>query len=134
MAEELLYLDSSALVKLVHTEAETPVLSEFLRDWPFRISSRLAQLEVVRAARRLSVAEDLTPRAQAVLTRIHLLNLDNSILEQASLLGPSGLRSLDAIHLASALFLGSAIGGFVAYDHQLAAAARQVGLRVFAPA
>jgi uncharacterized protein len=133
-ARELLYLDSSALVKLVLPEAETPALLASLVDWPNRVSSEIALVEVRRAARRASAAEAVRRRAEEVLAGLHLLRLDLAILDQAARLEPESLRSLDAIHLASALALGADLGGFVAYDRPLAAAAKGAGLTVLAPA
>jgi predicted nucleic acid-binding protein len=103
---ELLYLDSSALVKLVLPEAESAALLESLAAWPERVSSELARVEVMRAARRASAGPIAERRAEEILAGLHLLKIDSDILGRASRLGPPALRSLDAIHLASALSLG----------------------------
>ncbi|HLE83469.1 MAG TPA: type II toxin-antitoxin system VapC family toxin [Thermoanaerobaculia bacterium] len=129
----LLYLDSSALVKLIVSEQETPALLSVLRDWPERVSSELALVEVGRAARRASNDPAVHRRAQDVLDAIHLLRLDVSILQQASRLQPAQLRSLDAIHLASALSLEGDLGALAAYDGPLRNAARALGVPVVAP-
>jgi predicted nucleic acid-binding protein len=133
-APALLYLDSSALVKLVLPEAETAALLAALVDWPNRVSSEIATVEVRRAARRASTEEAVRRRADEVLAGLHLLRLDAAILDQAARLEPETLRSLDAIHLASAQTLGADLGGFVVYDRNLAGAARGAGLTVLAPA
>jgi predicted nucleic acid-binding protein len=128
----LLYLDSSALVKLVMPEPETGALLRLLAGWPERLSSALARVEVLRAARR--VGDERAPgKAEAVLARVGLLEVDGAILDSAALLGPPELRSLDALHLASALSLGGDLGGMAVYDDRLARAARLSGIRVFAP-
>lgn len=132
-APALLYLDSSALVKLILPEAETGALLTALGDWPQRITSEIAAVEIRRAARRASGDEAVRRRADEVLAGLHLLRLDAAILDRAARLEPETLRSLDAIHLASALSIGDDLGAFVAYDRGLAAAARQAGLTVLAP-
>jgi len=99
VTDELIYLDSSAIVKLIVSEKETQTLRDFLRQWPLRVSSRLAETEVIRAVRR-SAPDDATvlDRAREVLSGFHLLNLDVHILSLAADLTPHTLRSLDAIH------------------------------------
>lgn len=133
MTDTVVYLDSSAILKLVFEESETPALVEFLRQWPVRVSSALARIEVMRIAGRV---EDpaVVGVAQAVLGGIHLLRMDDGIVAAAATLGPPSLRSLDAIHLASAHVLGHHLAGFVVYDRRLAAAARAHGLTVWSPA
>ncbi len=69
-----------------------------------------------------------------MLGRVTLIEMDSPILEAAALVDPAGLRSLDAIHLATALSLGEELGALVTYDARLADAARTHGLTVFAPA
>lgn len=133
MPGEFLYLDSSALVKLVVTEAESDVLLESLSSWPVRISSELAYIEVMRAARRVTQNPAAEQRAEEVLTSLYLLEIDRNILNEAARLEPRTLRSLDAIHLASALSLGADLGPVVTYDSNMATAAVAHGLEVLAP-
>jgi len=130
---ELLYLDSSAIVKLVAREPETDALVERLRTGADLVSSALARVEVGRAVRRAGIPGVDLPRAEAVLDAIALLRIDEAILHAAGLMDPPDIRSLDAIHLASALSLGEALGALVTYDAQLASAARTSGLEVLAP-
>lgn len=130
---ELLYLDSSALVKLVLPEAESTVLLESLAAWPERVTSELARVEVVRAARRATTDPAAEQRAEEVLSALHLLKVDGDILDRAARLEPRTLRSLDAIHLASALSLGADLGAMVVYDSGFAAAAVGCGVDVVAP-
>ncbi len=134
MEEDFLYLDSSALVKLVLPEPETDALLELLADWQERVSSALAAVEVSRAARRASEDEAVHRRARQVVAGIDLVTIDDEVLRIASTLEPRTLRSLDAIHLASALVLQPDLGALVAYDQRLAEAARLQGMTVLAPA
>lgn len=133
MGSELLYLDSSALVKLVLPEAETAALVASLSAWPSRITSELARVEVMRATRRATAAPEAEQRAEEVMAGLHLLKIDSDILSGASRLEPRTLRSLDAIHLASALSLGADLGAIVIYDSNLATAAASKGLQVLTP-
>jgi predicted nucleic acid-binding protein len=127
-----LYLDSSAVVKLVFEEAETPALEAFLIDRPLRVSSSLVRVEVMRAAR--SVGDGLVTRhASQVLAALTLIAPDAALLADAADLDPISLRALDAIHLATAVTLAPDIDGIVVYDLRLADAARQAGLTVWAP-
>lgn len=127
------YLDSSALLKLVFEEPETQALERFLIDWPTRISSVLAQVEVVRIARRVG-DELVTRHAREVLAGVSLIAPDRSLFADASQLEPPALRTLDAVHLATAVSLRPALAGMVVYDRRLANAARAEGLTVWAPA
>jgi predicted nucleic acid-binding protein len=130
---DLLYLDSSALVKLVIVEAESAALLEMIAEWPARVTSELAQVEVLRAARRTRGGPAVEWRAEQVMAAFHLLRIDGRILDQAARLEPRTLRSLDAIHLASAMSLGADLAAMVVYDEALAAAGAAQGLDVLAP-
>lgn len=133
MTGGLVYLDSSALIKLIFGEAETEALERFLIDWPNRTSSSLARVEVLRAAAR--VHDPLVAAyADEVLAGIDLIRVDEGFMAAAAQIEPPTLGSLDSIHLATALSLGSELGGIVAYDRRLTAAARRAGLTVWAPA
>jgi hypothetical protein len=133
MGGEFLYLDSSALVKLVLPEAESEALQESLSDWPVRITSELARVEVLRAVRRATVEIAAEQRVEEVMAGLYLLKMDSDILSEAARLEPRSVRSLDAIHLASALSLGADLGGIMVYDSNLAAAAAGCDLQVMAP-
>src|SRR5206468_1262764 len=91
----------------------------------------LARAEVVRSVAR--AGERSVARARAVLRRVEIINLDDAILDAAALLGPSNLRTLEAIHLAAALALGEDLRTFVAYDRRLLAGAASLGLPIAAP-
>lgn len=131
-AEPAIYLDSSALVKLVVREAETLKLEAYLRDLDVLVSSELALVEVVRGVRAHGSAA--VARAHALLERIELLALDTRVLRDAAGLDGAVLRSLDAIHLASARSLAPDLADVVTYDVRMAGAARVLGLPVTAPA
>lgn len=130
-----LYLDSSALVKLVQVEAESGALRRYLRRHRSdrRVTSALARVEVVRAV--AAGGPDAVAQARRQLGRLHHVPMDRRLLDQAAVLAPGSLlRSLDAIHLASALLLGSELTRVVTYDARLAESARSVKLVVESPA
>lgn len=129
----LLYLDSSALVKLVAREAETAALLALLEPRPEVVSSALARVEVLRAVGRASRWEKQRARAGEVLSRVTLVAVDDPILEAAASLRPEDLRSLDAIHLATALALRPEAEALVSCDARLNAAAKALGLAVLTP-
>ena len=114
-------------------EPESPALYQFLRSWPERVSSALARVELLRAVRRSAATLALRRRAEQILARLTLVLIDDPVLHRAAGLDPAGLRSLDAIHLATALSLGKDLGGFVSYDQQLLLAAAAAGLETMAP-
>jgi uncharacterized protein len=129
-----LYLDSSALVKLVQRESESTALRRYLRRHQDdgRVTSALARVEVVRAvsgggARAIG-------HARRMLTRVDQIHLDRTLLDEAATLAPSSvLRSLDAIHLASARLLGSDLRSVVTYDERMGAIASGLGMPVERP-
>jgi len=127
------YVDTSALVKLVVAEPETMALQNWLGEQtePL-VSSDLARAELLRATRR--AAPDRLLRAREVLDILVLTVVGTAIFEQAGRLEPPALRTLDALHLASALDLGDDLDGMVTYDDRLASAARVHGVPVIAPA
>ena len=129
-----LYLDSSALVKLVKRESESDSLRRFLRKHrqDGRVTSALARVEVVRAVASGGAAAIAHARRQ--LARVDQINLDRELLDLAAALSPSiVLRSLDAIHLAAARSIGSELRAVITYDRRMDAAAAMLGLAVEAP-
>ncbi len=130
----MIAFDSSALTKLVVRESESAPLRTWLaaRDDVAWAASSLTRVEVVRAVARARAAA--VPAARRLLAGMDLVPLGPDILETAADLGPASLRSLDALHLATALSLGPALDAFVVYDERLAQAATGVGLPVVAPA
>lgn len=132
VAGRRVYLDASALVKLVLPEVETEALISYLADMPVAFSSRIAQVEVRRAVARVAEPGD-EEHAREVLEGLQLIEFDGAVAELAGSTAPGSLRSLDAIHLASALSVAPELDGFVSYDRRLADAAREAGLTVVAP-
>jgi predicted nucleic acid-binding protein len=130
----LAYLDASALVKLVVAEPESDALRVFLEAWPDRLSSALSAAEVPRALRRARFGVAERQRAQRLLARLALIDVDRRILVAAAALEPRELRTLDAIHLATALVVREDLGAIVTYDRRLAKAADRMDLDVYAPA
>ena len=129
----VVYLDSSAIVKLVVTEPESGALRQYLAAHDDRIASRLARVEVFRALRRTSGGTKTTlRRAEQVLEAIALVAVDDPVLRDAAALEPRGLRSLDAVHLATALSVDG-LDAVVTYDERLQAAAVEAGLKVASP-
>jgi hypothetical protein len=125
------YLDSSALVKLAVPEPETAALRAELEGWDRYVSSALVQTEVVRACARVSTAARRV--AEDVVAGLDLIAIDDEILTGAARLKPLELRTLDAIHLASAQILGSALGAVIAYDVRLLQGARAAKLPAIEP-
>jgi len=126
------YLDTSALAKLVLDEDESPALQAWLAAQPgLHATCDLSRTETVRAVGRMAPAA--LPKAHDLLRQMTIGEVSQDTFASASRLGPPGLRSLDAIHLASALELGDALDAFVTYDKRLAEAATMLGLPVVAP-
>jgi predicted nucleic acid-binding protein len=128
----MVYLDSSALVKLVVLEPESRALRAYLRREPERVSCGLARTEVLRAVRPLGPAAVET--ARRLLRSVNLVRLDDTLLDAAGILEPLALRSLDAIHLATAQLVAPALRAVVTYDRRMADAAAALGFPVAAPA
>lgn len=125
------YLDSSAIVKLVVAEPESSVLWGYLLRRKPHVTSALAQTEVARALLPLGPAA--VRRGRDALRRLDLVRVNDRVLTAAGSLRPVELRSLDAIHLATAQLLGESLARIVTYDDRLAAAAAAAGLAVAAP-
>ena len=126
----MLYLDSSAIVKLIAREPETATLVDAIRSDPTVVSSALALTEFIRAVTRV---RGRVARAEEVLEGIALVPIDDGILRGAAGLAPADLRTLDAIHLATALSLGDDLTSLVTYDGRLRDAAAVAGIDVIAP-
>ena len=130
----MIYLDSAAIVKLVHAEAESAALRAWLGEradtgW---ISSVLAEIESFRALARY--APEAAARLPAVLDQIDLIGLDAPVRILAQTVRPATVRSLDAIHLGTALHTRQVVTAFVTYDKRLLDAALAAGLPAEAPA
>jgi predicted nucleic acid-binding protein len=129
----MIYLDSSALLKLLFEEPESAALERWLVDRAGTAvaSSELAKVEVVRATRRLHPGA--LPAARTLLAGLDLVPLTGELIEQAGEVVDPLLRTLDSLHLASALSIRAALSAFVAYDHRLAGAAAAAGLEPVEP-
>jgi predicted nucleic acid-binding protein len=130
----MIYLDSAAIVKLAHAETETQALRDWLDEraetgWT---SSVLAEIESSRALARH--APEAVTRLHLILDLIDLVELDASIRILAQTVKPATVRSLDAIHLATALRIRPQLTSFITYDKRLADAAQTAGLTVDIPA
>lgn len=126
-----IYVDSSAIVKLAVREPESAALRRYLQRKGPLVSSALARAEVLRAL--LPAGEKAIARGRSVLRRFDLVRVNDRVLNAAGLLRPAELRTLDAIHLASAGQLGAEMRALVTYDDRMAEAARQLGYRVVSP-
>jgi uncharacterized protein len=127
------YLDTSALAKLIVAEAESAALLAWMQGTGRTlVSCDLTRTELVRAVRRVS--PDRLLNVRGVLETLTILKVSTAMFEDAGLLDPTGLRTLDAIHLTAARALGDDLEGFVAYDTRLADAATAAGIAVLAPA
>jgi predicted nucleic acid-binding protein len=119
-------------VKLVVTEPETQALLTYLTDFPGRLTSVISAVEVPRAAARHGLPA--TAQLSHLRDSVDLFDLDAGVLEGAAEVKPVGLRTLDAIHVATAVALRDDLVAMVSYDHRLIDAARAAGLPVVSPA
>lgn len=126
------YLDSSALVKLVLAESESAALRRYLRRRQPQVSSALARAEVARAVMPFGL--EAQKRAREVLRRLTLVRVSDRVLLAAGALPPPELRSLDALHLATAQLLTQSLARIVTYDERLADAAKALGFATTSPA
>lgn len=125
----LAYVDTSAFIKLLLTEPETPALTAALSDWPELVSSEILAIEAHRVGLREGRQADVATLLQAV----SLLAYTAPIGQRAATIGTKQLRTLDAIHLATAEGLGDDLGVIFTYDLRQLADAPLEGLRVRAP-
>jgi predicted nucleic acid-binding protein len=125
------YLDSSAIVKLVIAEPESTALRRHLRRRRPLVSSALARTEVLRAL--LAEGDDGLARGRAVLASLDLIRVSDRVLNEAARLLPPDVRSLDAIHLATAQQLNSELDQMLSYDDRMLRAADQLGMRTTRP-
>lgn len=130
--EKVWYIDSSAIVKLIAREPESPALGRFIRRRGPLVASALVRTEVNRAV--LGLGDPFRKRAGDVLGRIDLVRINKQVLNDAGGLEPVTLRSLDAIHLATAALFDTTLSGLITYDLTMADAARSFGWNATAPA
>jgi len=126
------YLDSSAIARRLLAEPGWEAFDDFIRASRVRVASELAVTEIRRAILRAGGSSDLRALADRAFDLIDLVPMTRAILQRAGELSPAALRTLDAIHLATAMEVGP-VDAFVTYDNRLAEAARRHGLEVAAP-
>jgi predicted nucleic acid-binding protein len=125
------YIDASAILKLIKREKESDALYKSLPD--AIISSQIIRVEVMRTV--VGSSDDLILEAQKRLRQISYLEVNEEVIRNASIFGTNiSSRTLDSIHLASALFLGRAIDGIITYDKTMIADAKLLGIPVLSPA
>ena len=130
---DLVYLDSSAFVRLFVPDPGALALQRFLAPRPRRVSALLLRTEALRAATRAGLSPPRMALVRALLDGISLIPAAAALGDEAGILRPAELRSLDSLHLATALSLGPRLAAFVTYDERLAEAARWYGLPVTSP-
>ncbi|HET8894234.1 MAG TPA: type II toxin-antitoxin system VapC family toxin [Gaiellaceae bacterium] len=130
-AERATYLDSSAIVKLAVEEPESAALRRYLRRRRPLVSSALARAEVARAL--LPLGEAAVRRGHEVLAGLELIRINDRILAVAGVLLPKEMRTLGAIHLATAQQLGSDLHRLITYDGRMHTAAETIGCQINAP-
>jgi uncharacterized protein len=131
MSAKVVYVDSSAFMKMVVEEAESSALRHHLRDRPLMVAASLLRTEVIRASMRVSGSH--VAHARRLLPDVALIDIDRPLLQHAGELAPAAMRSLDAIHIAAALLLADDVKEFLTYDLRMADAARDYGLVVTSP-
>jgi uncharacterized protein len=127
----LRYLDSSAIVKLILEEPGSHEMRHYINDPTPVVSSALAATEVMRTVG--PVSREAVTKAAELLRTFELITIDDLILGRAGRLLPWSLRSLDAIHVATAATMGAALSALVTYDRRMAEAARALGMTVESP-
>jgi predicted nucleic acid-binding protein len=126
------YLDASAAAKLVLAEDDSDAMKEWIETTDAVIvSSDLLRTELLRTIRRHAPAQ--LSQGRAVLESITLVALSRNVYESAAMLGPPVLRSLDALHLASAIEFGDELEGIITYDMRMTEAAQVLDVAVIAP-
>ena len=127
------YLDTSVATKLVVEEPGSEALSAWIKDQgPSFVASELLRVELLRACRRHS--PDALARAREVIDSATLMSVTTDICIDAAGIDPAVVRSLDAVHIATALAIGDDLKGVVTYDQRMADGCRIYGLPVVAPA
>lgn len=132
----MIYLDTSALAKLLITEPETPSLHNWLtrqqEQSEYAATSALGRVELMRAVARYGDPGQ-RERAGYLLDGLDIIPLTEPVIALAESIGPATLRSLDAMHLAAAGQIRRELTAFVSYDHRLLDGCRAVGLPAVSP-
>ncbi len=133
MNGDAVYLDSSAFVKLFLPEPDSQALTRYLASRPRRVSAMLLRTEALRTAVRAMLSPQRMLLVRALLDSVSFVVADVTVSDDAGILRPPELRSLGAIHLATARTLGTNLGALVTYDQRLAGAAAWYGMPVVSP-
>ena len=132
----MIYIDTSALTKLLIAEPETAELRVWLTDHidqgESAATSTLGRVELMRTVARYGEAGQFD-RARYLLDGLDMLPLTDAVMTLAESIGPATLRSLDAIHLAAAAHFRQELTAFVTYDHDLRNGCREIGLTAVSP-
>lgn len=124
------YIDSSAILKLLISEKESIALAAFL-DAPV-MTSVISRVEVIRSLNRIS--PEKIAEGQAALSRFEMTPVSSPILMLAENFPVSiTLKSLDAIHVATVIFLNKSVKGVITYDKQMIKTAKELGIKVVSP-
>lgn len=131
----MIYLDTSALVKLVAQEPESAELLQWLTDVDDHdhVTSAVGRVELMRAALRSADTAIITGARRILDEDLDILAVTDDVIETAETIGPEVLRSLDAIHLASIAQLAGALTAVVAYDQRLVEGCRSLNVPVESP-
>lgn len=131
----MIYLDTSALVKLIVQESESAALRRWLADAEDHdhVTSAVGRVELMRTALRSGDAEIVANAKRILDEDLDLITVTDDVIEMAETIGPESVRSLDAIHLASAAQLGDALTAVVAYDHRLIESCRNLDYPIESP-
>ena len=133
MNGDAVYLDSSAFVKLFLPEPDSAALTRYLASRPLRVSALLLRTETLRAAVRATLSPQRMLLVRTLLDGLVFIGSDVTLSDEAGIMRPPELRSLDAIHLASARTLGRKLEALVTYDQRLGGAAAWYGITVVSP-
>jgi predicted nucleic acid-binding protein len=133
MNGDVVYIDSSAFVKLFLPEPDSHALTRYLASRPRRVSAMLLRTEALRTAVRAALSPQRMLLVRALLDSVSYIAADRALSDEAGILRPPELRSLDAIHLATARALGTNLSALVTYDERLADAAGWYGMQVVTP-
>lgn len=126
-----MYADSSALVKLVIDEPESAALEQYFRPWPLLVTNRIALVEVLRATGIANPTPEVRREAERLVLSCMLVDVTEGLVSSAVASTSAAVRTLDAIHLASALQVEP--DELVAYNRRLLDAAAERGLAVASP-
>lgn len=127
------YLDTSALVKLLVREPESEVLRATLAGFDSWMVSIVGSVELQRVARRSASPEAVHAKARDLLRRMNVIEVNDEIVNAASLVSPASLGTLDALHVGTAVALGRDLDVFVTYDQRQGESAGNAGLDVLSP-